>query len=139
MNNKKIQRCFEWAREASEQSNFYQHHLGAVAVYKGCLLAKGFNSYTTSPIQKKYNRQRDFDVEKYRNSLHAEIHCLSKIDRLDIDFSKVDLFIYRQYKNGKPAIAMPCPACRKMIHDMGIKHIYYTTDYGWAMEEMNID
>ncbi len=134
MNKKKIQRCFEWAKEASTESNFYQHHLGAAVVYHGTLLATGHNSYKTSPIQKQYNRQRDFDVEKYRNSLHAEIHCLSKINRLDIDFSKVDLFIYRQYKDGRHAIAHPCPACMKMIKDMGIKNIWYTTDNGYAHE-----
>lgn len=134
MNQKKIDNFFRLARNASLNSNFRQHHLGAVAIYRGNVLAIGYNSKKTSPIQKKYNKARiKFDVEASyaTNSLHAEIACLTKIKYLDIDFSKVYLFIYREHKNGQKALAKPCPACTKYIKDMGIKDVYYTTESGW--------
>ena len=50
-NNKKINRYLDMAKEASKQSDFTKHHLGAVAIYRGSLLATGYNSCKTSPLQ----------------------------------------------------------------------------------------
>ena len=94
-NNTKIIRYLKMAKEASKQSNFKQHHLGAVAIYKGSLLATGHNSTKTSPRQKEFNRE---------------------------------------HKNGVKALAMPCLACQKMIKDMGIKEIWFTTENGFGYE-----
>lgn len=138
LSTKRIERGFNWAKEASLNSNFHQHHLGAALVYRGSLLATGFNSNKTSPIQKKFNRERNFDVEaSYAvNSLHAECACLNKVKYLDIDFSKANLFIYREWKNGVKAMAKPCAACMAFIKKLGIKDIYYTTNDGWAYERI---
>lgn len=137
-NTKKINRYLDMAKEVSKQSNFKQHHLGAVVIYKGSLLASGCNSTKTSPIAWKYNRERDFDpnANGVVNSIHAEMAALNKIKYLDIDFSKVKLYIYREHKNGVKAIARPCPACRKMIRGMGIKEIWYTIENGFGYEYM---
>lgn len=67
-------------------------------------------------------------------TLHAEISCLLQIKDMDIDFSKINLYIYREDKNGNLAMCRPCKACMKFIDDLGIKHIYYTTDKGFAKE-----
>lgn len=134
MNDKKIQRGFAFAKEASEMSTFKQHHLGAALIYRGCLLARSWNSYKSAPIQKEYNRLRGFDVERWQSTLHAEMSCLSKVRQLDIDFSKANLFVYREYKNGGTAMARPCPACMAMIKSLGIKNIYYTTPDGYSSE-----
>lgn len=134
MNTKRINKFFIMAKNASMNSNFRQHHLGAIAVYKNNVLAIGFNSCKTSPIQKKYNKERNYSIEMghaHTNALHAEISCLTKIRYLDIDFSKVSIFIYREHKNGQKALAKPCPACTKFIKDMGIKDVYYTIEGGW--------
>ena len=52
-NNTKIIRYLNMAKEASKLSNFKQHHLGAVVIYKGSLLATGHNSTKTNPRQKE--------------------------------------------------------------------------------------
>lgn len=137
-NSDRVNRGFHWAKEASKQSVYPQHHLGAAVVYKGVLLAVGYNSNKTSPVQKEYNKQRDFDVDTAINSLHAECACLNKIRRLNIDFSKAVLFVYRERKNGKRAMARPCRACMQYVKDLGIKHVYYTTDDGWAHEIVEV-
>lgn len=138
-NIKKINRFLGMAKEVSVQSDFGKHKLGAVAIYHGSLLATGYNSCKTSPVQKRYNKERDYKVEaeyKNTNCVHAECSCLSKLRYLDIDFSKVKLYVYRQHKNGVKALARPCPACRKMIKDMGIKEVWYTTEDGFGYEWM---
>lgn len=137
-NAKRINRYLDMAKDVSKQSNFPQHRLGAIAIYKGSLLATGCNSTKTSPKQKSYNRLRGWDVEasNAHNTIHAEMACLSKIRYLDIDFSKVRLYVYREHKNGVKAMARPCPACQKMIRDMGIKEIWFTTENGFGYEYM---
>lgn len=138
-NNKKINRYLDMAKEASKNSDFAKHHLGAVVIYRGSLLATGCNSCKTSPVQKKYNKLRNYRIEapfQYTNSVHAEVSCLSKIRYLDIDFSKVKLYVYREHKDGIKALARPCPACQKMIKDMGIKEVWFTTENGFGYEYM---
>ena len=138
MPNNKITRRLAFAKEASLHSNHKQHKLGCVAYYKGAVLAIGYNDiFKTSPVQKKYNRLRGYDVETAWNTIHAEMMVLAKIRYLDIDFSKVTLYIYRGYKNGDSALARPCKACMAAIADIGIKQVYYTTDNGWCMEYIN--
>ena len=137
-NHKKINRYLDMAKEASKNSDFTKHRLGAVAIYHGSLLATGFNSKKTNPRQMLLNRERGWraDTNEFYNPIHAELACLSKIRYLDIDFSKVWLYIYREHKNGVKALARPCPACQKMIKDMGIKEVWFTTENGFGYEWM---
>ena len=127
------ERAYEYAKNASYHSDFGCHSLGAVALYGGKLLAIGWNSCKTHPIQAKYNSaQRGFDGYTYRSTIHAEMMVLNKIKYLDINFNKVKLFVWR----GKdtPRLAKPCPACEKAIRDLGIKHIYYTGNDSYIEE-----
>lgn len=55
---------------------------------------------------------------------------------MDINFSKVKLYIYRSRKDQEYGLSRPCPSCMAAIKDLGIKHIYYTTNDGFAYEEM---
>ena len=66
----------------------------------------------------------------------AEINCLNSIRYLDINFSKVKLYIYRKRKSAKYGMCRPCPSCMAAIKDLGIKHVYYTTDEGFVYERM---
>lgn len=114
--------------------------LGCIAVYHGTILAKGCNSDKTHTTQAKYNYLR-YDASllgKYCPSkAHAEISVLQKIKYLDIDFSKVTLFIYREFKDGTPAIAKPCASCTAAARELGIRTLVYTTDGGYAIEHLN--
>lgn len=132
---------FKLARECSFKSDYTgcgRARIGCIVVYKGTVLAKGFNSDRTHTVQAKYNTWR------YHNSgnrylpekIHGEISALNKIKYLDIDFSKVHVYVYRELRNGTPAMARPCPACMAAIHEMGIKYIHYTTEHGIAVERI---
>lgn len=113
--------------------------LGCVAVYHGAVLAKGCNTDKTHTNQAKYNYLR-YDEDRgsryYPPKAHSEVSVLSRIRYLDIDFSRVTLFIAREYKSGAPALARPCPSCMALIKEFGIRTICYTTDSGYAIEHL---
>lgn len=131
---------FDLARKESYKATYSGYSavkIGCVVVYRGTILARGSNSNKSHTTQHKYNylRYNDKDINYYYNpSIHAEIQALNKIKYLDIDFSKVKIYIYRQFKNGSPAMARPCVSCMKFIKDLGIRKIYYTTNNGFCEE-----
>ena len=128
---------YKKAKEISESSDFNKIHIGAIIVYKNSIIAKGYNTNKTNPLQKLYNHYRSL---KWNNGiqpvpkLHAEMGCVLKIMNLDIDFNKVKLYVYRQDLNGNLAMCRPCKACMKAIKDLEIKNIYYTTNDGYVKE-----
>ena len=122
---------FVKASQVAEISDFAKINIGCIVVYQGTIIGLGFNTNKTHPMQKKYNRYRNFTPK-----LHAEINCLNSIRYLDINFSKVKLYIYRKRKSVKYGICRPCPSCMAAIKDLGIKHVYYTTDEGFVYERM---
>lgn len=132
---------FRLARECSFKSDYSgcgRARIGCVVVYRGTVLAKGFNSDRTHTDQAKFNKWR---YKKQSNNYlpdkcHAELKALSKIKYLDIDFSKVNIYVYRELRDGTLAMARPCPACLAAIKEMGIKTIKYTTECGFAVERI---
>ena len=127
---KTIQRNLLRAKAASSMSDCKQHHLGAVLAYGNQVISLGWNSTKTNPLQKELNKERKFDDDESPNNgaIHAELACLLKVQYMDINWPKASLYIYREHKNGRPALAKPCAACAKAIRDKGIKKVYYTTD-----------
>ena len=134
---------FEMARKEAEKSDFDGFKLGCILSYKKHVIGKGHNSNKTSPKQKKYNRYRQFKKgpKAIKHSLHAEIDSLNSVPyplAQSVDWSKVDVYIYR-ISPGKTlgiGMARSCPACRAALQDKGVRHLYYTTDSGFAYEEM---
>lgn len=126
---------FKAAKAISTLSEFKQHHIGAVVVYGHKIIASGCNSNKTNPRQKTLNRHR-FKADTPA-TIHAELAALlSLINRKDINFSDVSLYLYREHKSGDLALAAPCPACRALIKSLGIRNIYYTGDNSYISEEI---
>ena len=136
MNNSSIAKYFDLAKNASKFSDFPKYHIGAILVYKNRVISVGWNVRKENPLQKKYNEYRGFNVDTAKNCLHAEMMCIVKAKKLDVDWSKVSIFVYREFKNGKLALAKPCPACMQAIKDIGIKNIYYTGDESHIYESL---
>lgn len=137
-------RFFKDAERAAHLSDYKSIHIGAVLVYQGKVIASGCNTNKTNPFQKKYNRRyRKFRSSTGRiiDSCHAELACIKSVPSSlaqNIDWKKCKLFVYR-ISPGSPlgySIARPCPACMAFIKDMGIRHIYYTTQDGYAYERI---
>ncbi len=124
---------FRKAKRMAEKSTFYRQRIGCVVTYKGKIISTGFNSTKTHPIQNRYNRIR-FQETGSPDSLHAEIHALLQIKDMDIDWSKVSVYTYRIMKSKDFGLAKPCTSCMAYIKSLGIRHICYTTNDGFAHE-----
>lgn len=131
-----IERYFEQSRRVALGSEFERTHVGCIAVYKGKVISTGHNSEKTHPMQMRYNKYRNFGKGATLDKVHAEIKCISRIKDSDIDFKKVKIFVYRVRYDQPYGLARPCKACMKALADLGIKDIYYTTDYGFAHEHV---
>ena len=136
-------RYFKFAREASKRATYQGSHnfapmIGAVAVYKGSIVATACNTNKTSPLQAKYNVYR-FRDSNTLDKAHAEMVLIQKLRWKfgdSIDWSKVHIYLYREYKDGSLAPSRPCPSCMAMLKDFGIKCIMYTTEDGFAEEKI---
>jgi tRNA(Arg) A34 adenosine deaminase TadA len=136
MNHKHFLRL---AKECSHNSTYSNHRrvqIGCLLVYKGSILAKGWNTERTHTHQMRYNTFRFNAIDSYPSKLHAEISVLSKVKYLDIDFSKTILYIYREYNDGSPAMARCCPSCFAAAKALNIGTIVYTTENGYAVEKI---
>jgi len=130
---------FRLAREASLDADYTGSNavrIGCVVVYKGSVLARGHNSDKTHTAQKQYNKWRfKNNGNSYLPSkVHAELNALNKIKYLDIDFSKVHIYVYREFVGGTPALARPCSSCAAALAAYGIVHWHYTTNGGYCYE-----
>lgn len=126
---------FKAAKAMAELSDFKQFHIGCVAVSGHKIISSGYNSYKTNPMQKRLNVYR-FNVDT-NHTVHAELSCLLPlINRRDIDFSNVSLYIYREHKSGELALARPCKSCFELIKKLGIRDIYYSNENGFSHEEI---
>ena len=130
---------FDKARRAANISDYHKTHIGCIAVYQGDIIGIGCNCNKTHPIQKKYNRYRDLHEDNGVEALpklHAEISCLNAIRNLDINFTKVKVYIYRIRKDQLFGISRPCPSCMAAIKDLGITDVFYTTNDGDVHEQL---
>jgi len=134
MNDEKY---FLAAKKVASMSTFKRIHIGCVVVYKGNIISSGYNANKTHPLQMKYNKER-FDANNTPHYIHAEIHALtSLINDPTINWRRVHLYVYRIYNKTSFGLSRPCPSCMKLIKDLGIRNIHYTTNEGYAYEVLN--
>lgn len=121
------------------KSNFRYEHVGYIAIYRGRIIGTGCNGEKTHPVQKTFNKYRGIDQPNYvSHKIHAEISCLSSIMHMnDINWNEVSVYGYRICKSREHGIARPCPACMALLKSIGIRHIYYTTDDGYAYTKLD--
>ena len=123
------------AYKAATVSDYAFTYIGCVAIYQRQVISIGCNTNKTHPTQKYYNKYRK-PSDSLLPKLHAEINCLNQIKNLNINFSKVKLYIYRIRKDQPFGLARPCPSCMAAIKDLGIRDVYYTTNDGYAYEKL---
>lgn len=113
-----LPKWFRIAEKESLKSN-YKYKIGAVVVKGGSIISIGHNDI----------RYRSTGCSKYsdwKESLHAERACISKVSKELVNGSSIYIF-RRDNEQGLPALSKPCPQCAKLISDMGIKKVYFTT------------
>ena len=136
---KKERAFFNVAKSVSHTSDYVGTSVGCVVVYKNAIVSVASNSEKTHTLQKFYDRFRNFDVEHAENKLHAEVHALSLaknvIFHTNISLSDISIFVYRELKNGQPAISKPCSGCFSLIKDLGIRYMFYIDEHGNFVKE----
>lgn len=135
---KKDRTYFNAAKAISTMSDFPRVHIGCVVTDGHRIISSGFNTRRTHPIQKILNKER-FNAET-PHSLHSESMALIPlINKKNINWKKCNVYIYRELKNGEMGMCRPCPSCEKLIRDLGIKHIFYTTQNGYTEERWDYE
>ena len=126
---------FKAAAAMAQLGDFPRVKIGCVVIYGHRIISSGFNSMKTDPVQKRYNRYRF--AEDTPAAIHAEIMALKPlIGRNDIDFKKIELYVYRSGNRETPLLARPCPSCMQLIKNLGIRNIYFTTNNGYSYENI---
>lgn len=126
---------FNIAREVSRLSDFKRIHIGCVIVYKHNIIATGYNSTKSHPMQKEYNKYRFKEDCIGNGKIHAEMKAMLSIPK-GLDMRKVIVYTYREGVNGELRNSRPCAACLAKIMELGIRYICYTTNEGFAEEEL---
>ena len=88
--NSRDKRYYSLAEKASSFSDYKKCHIGCIAVYKNKVIAAGYNTNKTSPLQAEYNKYRGYILPPQKNGIHAEMSCLIKIKDMDIDQPKLE-------------------------------------------------
>jgi deoxycytidylate deaminase len=112
-----IARCVELA-----QNSQLTHKHGAITLDKSKrILSVGFNSRSSSWIQRLYAKKLGVYQKKYN---HAEVDALRKAD------NPYYLLVVRVNNKGELLQSKPCPICQSLAKDSGVKKIYYSTKDG---------
>lgn len=91
----------------------------------GCTLSVGVNSYVkTKPLQAKWAKKCNLPLKQH---VHAEVAAIAKLSP-EQRKKAYAIYVYRFDRSGRPALAKPCKICQALIREIGIKHVYYTTD-----------
>lgn len=100
---------FAVAETVARTSNYHGTHTGCCIVYKGAVISVSANMKT--PAGSQVNN-------------HAEVVALSQIVK-PIDWTYTSMYVYKELKNGKPCVSMPCDECLKKIYEKGIPYLCY--------------
>jgi deoxycytidylate deaminase len=95
----------------------------------GCVIIKGSSILSVGHNQRRYSTLISSHPNLHPLSLCAEKHSLLKL-RGKGTAKGARLYVGRVNSKGEFLLAKPCKTCRKMIEDMGIKKVYYTTSEG---------
>jgi deoxycytidylate deaminase len=115
LNERDLKRYFTLARNVSKHAE-YKIKVGCVILDHGTPVSVGFNKIKFDGL---------FSDKDY-NSIHAEASAVKASGKSQIRGSI--FFVYRETRNGMPALAKPCKNCMEKIIKFGAKKVYYSTN-----------
>lgn len=138
--SKREKRKFEMAKKAALESDF-KTQVGCAVYHKGKLIATGYSTNKTHPLQYRFNKVRNFDRDGKNciDKAHAEMMALSKVQKMDVKMSEVTFYVFRVCKSRQFALSRPCEACYCALKEAGVKDVRYTTNHGVAREWIGCD
>mgnify|MGYP003686356263 CR=1 FL=1 len=105
------------AAEIAKKSTMKIATHGAVVIYRGKVVGRGYNKITVENV----NKPNQFSV-------HAEVDAINNALRTisNENLRKSSLIVVRVNKENKIVHSYPCECCRKFINFKGIKNAYYS-------------
>lgn len=116
---------FEIAKRLSHKSNYDVHKLGAVITRGNQVVGVGFNKKKTHPMSST----------RFKN-IHAELCAV--LNSGEKNLSGCSIYVYRETKDGQPAMARPCPDCLRLLKKSNVSKIFYSTEIGFKKETINL-
>ncbi|OGZ59722.1 MAG: hypothetical protein A3B96_03045 [Candidatus Spechtbacteria bacterium RIFCSPHIGHO2_02_FULL_43_15b] len=110
---------FQEARRAAQNSSM-RKLVGAVVVSRGKPVGTAFNRVGSAKL---FFGGRTF-ISPF--SRHAEIRAVIQAGISNISGST--LYVWRNTKDGTPALARPCGNCMAILQILGVKRVAYTTN-----------
>lgn len=92
--------------------------LSALIYDKKRLVAVGYNSLTTHPLQARFRSHPS------RIHLHAEVAAIVAAKQ---NVEGMTMYVARVLKNNEPALAMPCIDCQRALAAFNLKDVFWTT------------
>jgi deoxycytidylate deaminase len=122
MTNRQI-RLMDIARKVSKTGDYKFRH-GTVIAKGSRILGFGVNSTKTHP--KSCSRFK---------TIHSEHQALINAGLNEIEGAIA--FVYRETKDGNPAMSKPCSSCETLLKQAGIKRVYFSLDSYpfWGVED----
>jgi tRNA(Arg) A34 adenosine deaminase TadA len=112
-----LETLYQRACRAAQKSGMNHRH-GAIVIHNGSVVAEGYN----------------YEAPDFKDlfSIHAEMDALNKVKHLGKSFlNQCEMMVVRigpTTLNHTTKLSMPCPMCRPMIEQLGIRRVYYTTN-----------
>ena len=113
------------ARVFADLSHARRLKVGAIIVKDNRIISIGYNGmpsgWDNDCEYKHYSlgNPNDFELKTRPEVLHAETNAIAKLARSTESGLDAALFVTHS----------PCLDCAKLIHQSGIKNVYYATDY----------
>lgn len=126
MTNKRLNRLFNVAIKELTKST-YRHQMGAVIFDGNKVISRGYNKTKTHPWLAKHNEWA---------TTHAECDAIIKSR---VDLRGCSIFVARNTAGGKIALAKPCVNCQRILVQVGITEVYYTTGEFPFYEKMELE
>ncbi len=83
-----------------------------------------------SPASLKYKPYNDWHRPDYKARIHAEMDCIGRLNRLDIDHKKIIIVSIRIDNNGRVSCGKPCPNCSYQLGLAGYTKVFYSDSNG---------
>lgn len=112
---------FDIAKRQALKSNHNDFKHGAVIIKKNRVLAVGYNQ----------NKTHTRSLHSHRH-IHAEMAAAFKLSLKALE--NATIYVWRAHHDGSNAMSRPCPSCLKILTQVGIKRMVYSTNQGYAEE-----
>lgn len=130
----KDRRIFKVARALALTSSHLKARIGAVVLSGRDIVSVGVNGRKSHPLQRHYNALR-FTDDSASHLMHAELEAIVRA-RAFLRDDDNSIYVFRELKTGQIGMSRPCVGCMQALRDHNIKHVHYTTDLGFAYEEL---